>query len=144
MKATEQYFPVVFMLYKVVLTFRSVDEIPKCDHSNESYWPILFCSAVFNAVPGGSNFWVCEWNPKVWPFKWKLSSTFLWHCWFFNFFLSGLSVEYLPNLTFRSSGFKNYKLNVRRISFRAGFRCLMLNLMTKTLETIWSNNYQFF
>jgi len=25
------------MLYKVVLTFESVDEILKCDHSNESY-----------------------------------------------------------------------------------------------------------
>ena len=25
------------MLYKVVLTFESVDEIFKCDHSNESY-----------------------------------------------------------------------------------------------------------
>ena len=39
MKSTEQYFPVVLftMLYKVVLTFESVDEIPKCDHSNESY-----------------------------------------------------------------------------------------------------------
>ena len=39
MKATEQYFPVVLfiMLYKVVLTFESVDEILKCDYSNESY-----------------------------------------------------------------------------------------------------------
>ena len=39
MKATERYFPVVLfiMLYKVVLTFESVDEILKCDHSNESY-----------------------------------------------------------------------------------------------------------
>ena len=39
MKATEHYFPVVLflMLYKVVLTFESVDEIPWCDHSNESY-----------------------------------------------------------------------------------------------------------
>ena len=39
MKATELYFPVVLfiMLYKVVLTFESVDEILKCDHSNESY-----------------------------------------------------------------------------------------------------------
>ena len=38
-KATEQYFPVVLfiMLYKVVLTFESVDEILKYDHSNESY-----------------------------------------------------------------------------------------------------------
>ena len=39
MKVTEQYFPVVLfiMLYKVVLTFESVDEILPCDHSNESY-----------------------------------------------------------------------------------------------------------
>ena len=38
-KATEQYLPVVLfiMLYKVVLTLESVDEILKCDHSNESY-----------------------------------------------------------------------------------------------------------
>ena len=38
-KATEQYFSVLLfiMLYKVVLTFESVDEILKCDHSNESY-----------------------------------------------------------------------------------------------------------
>ena len=43
MKATEQYFPVVLfiMLYKVVLTFESVDEILWCDHSNESPLPIL-------------------------------------------------------------------------------------------------------
>ena len=42
-KATEQYFPVVLfiMLYKVVLTFESVDEILKCDHSNESYLPFF-------------------------------------------------------------------------------------------------------
>ena len=39
MKATEQYFPVVLfiILCKVVLTFESVDEILKCDHSNKSY-----------------------------------------------------------------------------------------------------------
>ena len=39
MKATELYFPVVLfiMLYKVVLTLESVDEILKCDRSNESY-----------------------------------------------------------------------------------------------------------
>ena len=38
-KATEQYLPVVLfvMLYKVVLTLESVDEILKCDHSDESY-----------------------------------------------------------------------------------------------------------
>ena len=39
MKAIDQFFPVVLfiMLYKVILTFESVDEILKCDHSNESY-----------------------------------------------------------------------------------------------------------
>ena len=43
MKATEQYFPVVLfiMLYKVVLTLDSVDEILECDHSNDSYWAVL-------------------------------------------------------------------------------------------------------
>ena len=35
----KQYFPVTLfiMLYKVVLTFKSLNEILKCDHSNESY-----------------------------------------------------------------------------------------------------------
>ena len=48
MKATEQYFPVVLFIipYKVVLTFESVDKILKCDHSNESYWAVLSCSAI--------------------------------------------------------------------------------------------------
>ena len=56
MKATEQYFPVVLfiMLYKVVLTFESVNKILKCDHSNESYWAVLSCDAVYYAVQGGS------------------------------------------------------------------------------------------
>ena len=61
MKATEPYFPVVLLImpYKVVLTFQSVDEILKCDHSNESYWAVLSCGAVDYAVQGGSNFSVC-------------------------------------------------------------------------------------
>ena len=39
LKTVKQYFPVVLfiMLYKVVLDFEPVDEILKCDHSNESY-----------------------------------------------------------------------------------------------------------
>ena len=59
MNATEQYFPVVLfiMLYKVVLTFQSVNEILKCDHSNESYWVAPCCDTVYYAVQGGSNFW---------------------------------------------------------------------------------------
>ena len=52
MKATEQYFPVALfiMLYKVVLTFESVYEIIKCDHSNESFWAVLSCDSVYYAV----------------------------------------------------------------------------------------------
>ena len=44
MKAIEQYFHVVLfiMLYKVVLTFKSVDETLVCDHSNERSWAVLF------------------------------------------------------------------------------------------------------
>ena len=65
MKAIEQYFPVVLfiMLFKVILTFESVNEILKCDHSNESYWAVLSCGAVYSAVKGGSNFWVHGWHP---------------------------------------------------------------------------------
>ena len=39
MKASEKYFPTALfiMLYKVVLSFESVGETLKCDHSNESY-----------------------------------------------------------------------------------------------------------
>ena len=50
MKATEQYFPVVLfiVLYKVVLTLESVDEIPKRDLTiqmkvtEQSFLVILF------------------------------------------------------------------------------------------------------
>ena len=49
MKAYEQLFPVVLfiMLYKVALTFESVNEILKCHYSNESYWALLSYSAVY-------------------------------------------------------------------------------------------------
>ena len=58
MKATEQYFPVVLfiMLYKVVLTFESVDEILKRGHSNESYWAVLSCITVFLRIHSGHIF----------------------------------------------------------------------------------------
>ena len=51
MKATKQYFSVVLfiMLYKVVLTFESVDEILKCDHQikvGEQYFPVV----LFNVI----------------------------------------------------------------------------------------------
>ena len=60
MKATEQYFHVVLfiimMLYKVVITFRSVDETLPCGHSNESYQALLSFGTVNYAVQGGYNF----------------------------------------------------------------------------------------
>ena len=61
----------------VVVTFKSVEET-LVKWKLEQY--------------GGSSFYVCGWNPSVWPFKWKLlSSTFVWYCllcctrWFYLF-----------------------------------------------------------
>ena len=68
MKATEQYFPVVLfiMLYKVVLTFESVDEILMCDHSNESYseqyFPVVLFIMLYKVV---LTFESVGENPKV-------------------------------------------------------------------------------
>ena len=44
MNASQQYFPVVLfiMLYRVVLTLKSVDEILKCDHQRlKKYIPMV-------------------------------------------------------------------------------------------------------
>ena len=56
-KTKEKYFPVVLFitLYKVVLTFGSVDEILKCDQSNESFLAVLFFSAIYYTLQDGSN-----------------------------------------------------------------------------------------
>ena len=58
MNAIEQYFPVVLFitLYKVILTFESVDEIPNFDHSNESYRAGILWYYLSNSVAaqGGS------------------------------------------------------------------------------------------
>ena len=55
-KVIEQYFPVVLfiILYNMVLTFESVDEILKCGHSNESYWAVLPRGTVFHVAEKGS------------------------------------------------------------------------------------------
>ena len=55
MKATEQYFPVVLFitLYKVVLTFESVDEIHKCNHqmkATEQYFPVVLFILLYKMV----------------------------------------------------------------------------------------------
>ena len=61
MIAIEQYFHMALfiILYKVVLTFKSVDETLMCDHSNERYWAVLSCGTEYYAVQGGSNIYVC-------------------------------------------------------------------------------------
>ena len=57
----EQCFHVVLfiMLYKVVLTLKSVDENLVCDHSNVNYLAVLSWGTVYYAVQGGSNLEVC-------------------------------------------------------------------------------------
>ena len=57
-EAIEQHFHVVLfiMLYKVVLTFKSVDETLKWDHSNESHWEVLSRGTVYYAGQDGSKF----------------------------------------------------------------------------------------
>ena len=50
------YVLLFIVLHKVVLTFESVDEIQKCDHSNESYQAVLSCAAVYCAAQGDFNF----------------------------------------------------------------------------------------
>ena len=58
MKATEQYFPVVLfiMLYKVILTFESVDEIIQMKAFEQYFTVVLF----YYVVQSDSNFWVCR------------------------------------------------------------------------------------
>ena len=56
-KAIERYFTVmlftIYVLYKVVLTLKSVDAIRKCDHSNESfehYVPVVLFIMPYKSV----------------------------------------------------------------------------------------------
>ena len=66
MKATEYFFPVVLfiLLCKVVLTSESMDEIIKCDHSDESSSTVLSRGTVLqyfvnvNAIPFLSLFYM--------------------------------------------------------------------------------------
>ena len=52
MKATEQCFPVVFVLYKVTVLFQSVVEVLRCDNSNESYQVVLASGVVQYVIQG--------------------------------------------------------------------------------------------
>ena len=44
------------MLQKVVLTLDSVNEILEYDHSNESYWAVLSCDAIYYAAQAAKIF----------------------------------------------------------------------------------------
>ena len=51
------------------------------DHSDENYCAVFWCGIVHYALKGGSNYLIRYWNPSVWPFKWKpSSSTFMSYC----------------------------------------------------------------
>ena len=60
--AFEQCFLVIpfIMMYKLVLTNESMNEILKCDRSNKRFLAVLSC-----AVQGGSNILVYGRNPKA-------------------------------------------------------------------------------
>ena len=63
-----------YFAVKMVLTG---DEILQCDHSDKSYWAVLCCGCLYYDVQDNTNnFWVCELNPKVWPFKWSFRALF--------------------------------------------------------------------
>ena len=55
MKASQQYFPLVLFigLYKVIVTFESVDDILKCDHSikaNEQFFLAVLFIMLYKVV----------------------------------------------------------------------------------------------
>ena len=69
MKAIKQYLHVVLfiMLYKVILTLKSVFGTLVCDHSIESYWAVLSCGVFDNFAK-----WICE-KFEIFPQFWT------WH-----------------------------------------------------------------
>ena len=40
----------IVILSKPFHSWSKVDEILKCDHSSESYWPVLSCGTVYHTV----------------------------------------------------------------------------------------------
>ena len=58
-----------FLSFKILCCYR---QNPREAIWKKRYWTELSCGAVYYAVQGGSNFWVCGRIPIGWPFKWKL------------------------------------------------------------------------
>ena len=61
MEAVKQFLSCGNVLYKVVLTLKSLDETLMCDHPNESSTEHYFLWCCHYAEQGGSNFWDCGW-----------------------------------------------------------------------------------
>ena len=76
MRAIAEYFAVVLYFdLHAGFNFKSVEKIPKCDHSSKSCWAVLSCGAVYYAVQSASIFESVDKIPTVWPLNWKLLST---------------------------------------------------------------------
>ena len=56
----------------VVLTIESVVEILKCDHSNETYWAVLYIIYWTRLLAIHLLIFACELSLEVWSLKWKL------------------------------------------------------------------------
>ena len=61
----------------IALTFESVHEILWCGPSNDTSSAVLSHGTIYLVC--SSNFWICGWNPMVWPFKWNLFSSTDFH-----------------------------------------------------------------
>ena len=57
MKATEQHFPVVLFIMLHKMTFESVSEILKLNHSNEGLWSSTLFGAIFDLFQLFSKKW---------------------------------------------------------------------------------------
>ena len=47
----------------MVLTFEPVGEVLWCYNTNENYWAVLCCEAVYCTLNSDSNFWTYQWYP---------------------------------------------------------------------------------
>ena len=138
MKAIEQHFHVVLfiMLYRVVLTFKSVDENPSVYHSIESYWEVFSCDTVCYAVQGGSNS-KSLWETIVYTIQMKaFCITFMWYCLLYAKPGSNTGSTYIKLALF------NYFSTEHNKFFRILLlRCLFVlsNFQTMLLDALYDN-----
>ena len=133
MKATEEYFPVVmlimlsiwFLLLNLwVKSWRVITQMK----ATEQYFPVVPFITLY-AVKVGSNFLVCGWNLKEWPFKWKLlSSTVVLNM-----------MPYMAVLSFKS-GEKILKCDYSNKSYWAVLSCCVATVELPTLLLTGANS----